>query len=177
MIQSILIVQKFFYSILNNLEGYTTYNSTFLQFIGQYCCGWQDVTEILFPCGIEVVRMIMWVNAHKVTQNRDMTLISPWLRAVSGAGPLYMSHQEGWQQPPASTMHCYGQHLLFGNHGTKIMTKTWYSYWLTHHVILMLECSLNTSAWKSSIRRFVITENAPTTGLLLVESGYYRFHI
>ena len=76
MIQSILIVQKFFYSILNNLEGYTTYNSTFLQFIGQYCCGWQDVTEIIFPCGIEVVRMIMWVNAHKVTQNRDMTPIS-----------------------------------------------------------------------------------------------------
>ena len=94
MIQSILIVQKFFYSILNNLEGYTTYNSTFLQFIGQYCCGlWMARCnrEILFPCGLKIVRMIMWVTAHKVTQDRPMTLISPWLRAVSWAGPLYMS--------------------------------------------------------------------------------------
>ena len=33
------------------------------------------------------------------------------------------------------------------------------------------------SASKSSIRRFVITVKAPTKGLLLVESGYYRFHI
>ena len=150
MIQSILIVQKFFYSILNNLEGYTTYNSTFLQFIGQYCCGWQDVTEIIFPCGIEVVRMIMWVNAHKVTQDRDMALISLWLRVVSGAGQLYMFHQEGWQ-PPASTMHCHGQHLLIGNHGTKIMTKTWYSYWLVPQIDQSVPQPV-----------FTITEKAPT---------------
>ena len=32
---------------------------------------------------------------------------------------------------------------------------------------------ISTSASKSSIRRFVIPEKAPT----MVESGYYRFHI
>ena len=37
--------------------------------------------------------------------------------------------------------------------------------------------SLDISASKSSIRRFVITEKAPTRAFLLVESGYYRFHI
>ena len=38
---------------------------------------------------------------------------------------------------------------------------------------------LVSSASKSSIRRFVITDKAPTRAfsLLLVESGYYRFHI
>ena len=39
----------------------------------------------------------------------------------------------------------------------------------------------NTPRWathtKSCIRRFVIKEKAPTMGLLLVESRYYRFHI
>ena len=39
------------------------------------------------------------------------------------------------------------------------------------------EVGLVTSASKSSIRRFVITEKAPTRAFLLVESGYYRFHI
>ena len=38
---------------------------------------------------------------------------------------------------------------------------------------LDLRWGLVTSASKRSIRRFVITEK----GLLLVESGYYRFHI
>ena len=38
--------------------------------------------------------------------------------------------------------------------------------------------SVNSCAPKSSIRRFVITEKeGPYLGLLLVESGYYRFHI
>ena len=37
---------------------------------------------------------------------------------------------------------------------------------------------LEDSASKSSIQRFIITEKAPTRAcLLLVESGYYRFHI
>ena len=37
---------------------------------------------------------------------------------------------------------------------------------------------VDSSASKRSIRRFVITEKASTRqGLLLVESGYYRFHI
>ena len=40
-------------------------------------------------------------------------------------------------------------------------------------LLLILKYIIQTSAWKSSIRRFVITEK----GLLLVESGYYRFHI
>ena len=46
--------------------------------------------------------------------------------------------------------------------------------------VLQRSCSMWTlqiSASKESIRRFVITEKAPTRGLLLVESGYYRFHI
>ena len=33
------------------------------------------------------------------------------------------------------------------------------------------------SASKSSIRRFVITEKAPTRAFSWFESGYYRFHI
>ena len=37
---------------------------------------------------------------------------------------------------------------------------------------------LEDSASQSSIQRFIITEKAPTRAcLLLVESGYYRFHI
>ena len=37
---------------------------------------------------------------------------------------------------------------------------------------------LEDSASKSSIQRFIITEKAPTRAcLVLVESGYYRFHI
>ena len=49
----------------------------------------------------------------------------------------------------------------------------WDSVMLTAMVVVgcLVDGGLGTSASKSSIRRFVIT------GLLLVESGYYRFHI
>ena len=40
--------------------------------------------------------------------------------------------------------------------------------------VVLVSSSVEVSASKSSIRRFVITEKAPTW---LVESGYYRFHI